>query len=214
MNNRLRVFVILIGTVAVAVVFTFPLWRPFIARNVVNNVAFPGLSADQSQVFLRLSDDQQQLFRDMRKVDATMAVAMAQAATSPDTVIPTEQQGMPAMTNPSVVAGGTFTEIDALHTAKGTVTLYQIPDNSRLLRLEDFSVTNGPDLHVYFVRNPKPRKPEEVGNDYIDLGTLKGNVGNQNYPVPTEVDLTVYRGIIIYSVKFGVIFSSAELRLS
>ncbi|MBA3874816.1 MAG: DM13 domain-containing protein [Anaerolineae bacterium] len=150
----------------------------------------------------------------MLKVTPTMAVAMARAATSPDVVVPTEEQGMPALTNPSVVAGGTFTEIDALHTAKGTVILYQLPDNSRLLRLEDFSVTNGPELHVYLVRNPKPRKPEEVGNDYIDLGALKGNVGNQNFPVPSETDLNAYQGIIIYSVPFSVIFSSAQLRLS
>lgn len=214
MNNRLRVFIILMGAVAVAVVFAFPLWRPFISKTAVASVAFPGLSAEQSQAYLRLSDEQQQLFRDMRKVDATMAVAMAQAATSPDIVIPTEQQGMPAMTNPTVIAGGNFTVIDALHTATGSVTIYQLPDNSRVLRLDNFSVTNGPDLHVYLVRNPKPRKPEEVGNDYIDLGALKGNVGNQNFPVPTETDLSVYQGIIIYSVPFSVIFSSAQLRLS
>lgn len=214
MNNRLRLFIILIGTLAVAVVFTFPLWRPYVSQNVVRNVVFPGLSADQSDAFLKLSEEQQQLFRDMLKVTPTMAVAMAQAATSPDIVIPTEQQGMPVLTNPSVVAGGTFTEIDVLYTAKGTVTIYQLPDDSRLLRLEDFSVTNGPDLHVYLVRNPKPREQKEVGNDYIDLGALKGNVGNQNYQVPSEVDLTSYRGIIIYSVQFGAIFSSAELRLS
>ena len=214
MNNRLRVFIILLGTLAVAVVFTFPLWRPFISRTVVNNVAFPGLSAEQSQVYLRLSDDQQQLLRDMLKVTPTMAVAMARAVTSPDIVIPTEQQGMPVMTNPSVVAGGTFTEIDAIHTAKGTVTIFQLPDDTRLLRLEDFSVTNGPELHVYLVRNPKPREAKDVGNDYIDLGALKGNVGNQNFPVPSETDLSVYQGIIIYSVPFNVIFSSAQLRLS
>ena len=214
MNNRLRAFVILIGTLAVAVVFTFPLWRPFISRTVVNNVAFPGLSGEQSQAYLRLSDDQQQLFRDMLKATPSMAVAMARAATSPDIVIPTEEQGMPVMINSSVVAGGTFTVIDALHTAEGTVTIYQLPDNSRMLRLEDFKVTNGPELHVYLVRNPKPREQKEVGNDYIDLGALKGNVGSQNYPMPSEVDLNSYRGIIIYSVPFGVIFSSAELRLS
>jgi hypothetical protein len=214
MNNRLRVFIILMGTLAVAAVFTFPLWRPYVAQNVVKNVVFPGLSAEQSDAFLRLSDEQQQMLRDMLKATPTMAVAMARAATSPDIVIPTEQQGMPVLTNPSVIAGGTFTVIDALHTAKGTVTIYQLPDDSRLLRLEDFRVTNGPDLHVYLVRNPKPREQQDVGNDYIDLGALKGNVGNQNYQVPTEADLTSYRGIIIYSVQFGAIFSSAELRLS
>lgn len=214
MNNRLRLFIILIGTLAVAAVFTFPLWRPYVARNAVKNVVFPGLSAEQSDAFLRLSDEQQQMLRDMLKATPTMAVAMAQAVTSPDNIIPTQDQGMPALTNPTVIAGGTFTEIDVLHTAKGTVTIYQLPDDSRLLRLEDFDVTNGPDLHLYLVRNPKPREQKDVGNDYIDLGALKGNVGNQNYQVPTEADLSAYRGIIVYSVQFGVIFSSAELRLS
>lgn len=214
MNNRLRLFIILIGTLAVAAVFTFPLWRPYVARTTVKNMVFPGLSSDQSDAFLRLSDEQQQMLRDMLKATPTMAVAMARAVTSPDNVIPTQDQGMPALTNPTVIAGGTFTEIDVLHTAKGTVTIYQLPDDSRLLRLEDFDVTNGPDLHIYLVRNPKPREQQDVGNDYIDLGALKGNVGNQNYQVPSEADLSAYRGIIVYSVQFGVIFSSAELRLS
>ncbi len=213
MNNRLRAFVILVGMIAIAVVFTFPQWRPLFVRTTVSNV-FPGLNAEQQAAFLQLSTDQQQAFSDMRKDDVTMAVAMAQAATSPNIVIPTEEQGMPVMTNPSVVAGGSFTEIDVVHTATGTATLYQLPDNSRLLRLENFTVTNGPDLHLYMIRNPKPRKPEEIGNDYIDLGILIANVGNQNYQVPSEVDLNLYRGLVIYSAQFNVIFSTAELRLS
>lgn len=213
MNNRLRAFVIFMGMLLVAVVFTFPLWRPFFVRTVVTEV-FPGLNAEQQNTFLLLSEDQQKIFKDMRQEDATMAVAMAQAATSPDIVIPTEQQGMPIMLNPSVVAGGTFTEIDVVRTATGTATIYQLPDNARVLRLENFKVTNGPGLHLYMTRNPRPVESKDIGVDYIDLGPLQANVGNQNYTVPTEVDLSGYRGLVIYSAPFNMIFSIAELRLS
>ncbi|MCA0452669.1 MAG: DM13 domain-containing protein [Chloroflexi bacterium] len=213
MNIRLRAFIIFIGTLLVAVVFTFPLWRPFFVRTVVTDV-FPGLSAAQQNAFLLLSDDQREIYDDMLDVDVTMAVAMAQAGTSPDIIIPTEQQGMPAMTNPTVVAGGTFTEIDVVHTAAGTATIYQLPDNTRILRLENFKVTNAPNLHLYMTRNPKPEESKDIGTDYIDLGPIQANVGNQNYPVPTEVDLSAYRGLVLYSQPYNVIFSTAELRLS
>jgi hypothetical protein len=213
MNNRLRAFVIFIGTLLVVVVFTFPLWQPFFVRTVVTD-AFPGLSPEQQNAFLLLSDDQQKFYDDMLEVNVTMAVAMAQAATNPDIVIPTEQQGMPPMTNPNVIAGGTFIETDLVHSATGTVTIYQLADNSRLLRLENFKVTNGPNLHLYMTRNPKPEASEDIGVDYIDLGPLQANVGNQNYPVPTEVDLSSYRGLVIYSQPYNMIFTTAELRLS
>lgn len=213
MNIRLRIFILFLGMMLVAVVFTFPLWRPLFVRTVVTDV-FPGLNAEQQNSFLLLSEAQQQIFNDLRKEDATMAVAMAQAATSPDIVIPTEQQGMPVLLNPSVVAGGSFTEIDVVHTATGTATIYQLPDNTRMLRLENFKVTNGPTLHLYMTRNPKPVESKDIGTDYIDLGPLQANVGNQNYPVPTEVDLSSYRGLVIYSAPYNVIFSTAELRLS
>ncbi len=213
MNIRLRAFIIFLGMLLIAVVFTFPLWRPFFVRTVVTDV-FPGLNAEQQNAFLLLSDDQQQIFNDLRKEDATIAVAMAQAATSPDIIIPTEQQGMPTLLNPSVVAGGSFREIDAIHTATGTATIYQLPDNSRLLRLENFKVTNGPTLHIYMTRNATPVESKDIGTDYIDLGLLQANVGNQNYPVPSEVDLSAYRGLVIYSAPYNVIYSTAELRLS
>lgn len=213
MNNRLRISVILSGMVIVALVFAFPLWRPFFARTVVNDV-FPGLNAEQQGVFLQFSDEQQKIFNDLRKANATSAVAFAQAATSPDIVIPTEQQGMPAISNLTVLAGGNFTQIDAVRLATGSATIYQLPDNSRLLRLENFKATNAPELHIYLTRSSKPVETKDLGNDYIDLGLLQGNVGSQNYTVPTEVNLSDYRGVVIYSVPVGLIVSTAELRLS
>jgi Electron transfer DM13 len=213
MNNRLRLTVIGAGALLVVIVLTFPLWRPLFVNTVVNE-AFPGLSADQEAAFVQLSPTQQRAFQSLVPTDATMAVEMAKAALSPDNVVPTEQQAMPTMTDPTVAATGTFIQIDAIHGASGTATLYQLPDNSRVLRFEDFKATNGPDLHVILTKNADPRTPDDVGEDYVELGQLKGNIGSQNYNVPAEIDLIVYKGVVIYCEPFHVVFSTASLRLS
>ncbi len=210
MNNRLRVFLILLGGLVVAATFTFPLWRPLLVNDVVDEI-LPGLNAEQQNRFEQLPADAQNMYMEMMRADSAMGLAMLQAATSPDVIVPEAEQAMPNMTNPAIVARGTFTEIDLIHKGSGTATIYQLADNSRILRFENFSVTNGPDLRVILTVRSTPRKPEEVGTDYIELGQLKGNIGNQNYAVPAEVDLNVYKGVVIYCLPFQVIFSTASL---
>ena len=57
--------------------------------------------------------------------------------------------------------------------------------------MEDFRATNGPDLVVYLAKHPAPRVADDVtGGGFVSLGKLKGNVGNQNYDVPPDVDIT------------------------
>lgn len=102
------------------------------------------------------------------------------------------------------VAQGEFTGADSFHQGSGTATIYQ-QGETRLLRLEEFSSTNGPDLHVLLVENVTG---EDMGA-YIDLGALKGNVGNQNYEIPADVDLSLYSGVMIYCQPFHVVFSTA-----
>ena len=74
----------------------------------------------------------------------------------------------------------------------------------RFLRLENFESDNGPDLNVYLF-NPND------SSDFIDLGDLKGNIGDQNYEIPADVDLSVYSEVSIWCVRFGVGFGSADL---
>jgi hypothetical protein len=80
-----------------------------------------------------------------------------------------------------------------------------------VLRLEEFDVTNGPDLHVILSKNPAPTNRVEVGNEYVDLGQLKGNQGNQNYVIPDYIDLLQYQSVVIYCVPFHVVFAIATL---
>ena len=78
--------------------------------------------------------------------------------------------------------------------------------------MEELDVTNGPDLHVLLSPHQDPTKRDEVKEEgYVDLGKLKGNRGNQNYPIPGDVDLSIQNSVIIYCAPFHVIFSVAPL---
>lgn len=213
MSNRYRLMLIVGGALLVAVVFTYPLWRPLFVNDVVEE-PFPGLTTSEQTAFQQLPADKQTALKEMLKANATMAVEMAKAAVSPDQVVPTAEQAMPDANNPVIIADGSFIQIDVIHGASGKANIYQLPDNTLVLRLEDFKATNGPDLHVLLTRNPDPRKPEDVGNDYIDLGKLKGNVGSQNYSVPSEVNFNDYRAVVIFCLPFQVVFSVASLTAS
>ena len=80
-----------------------------------------------------------------------------------------------------------------------------------MLRFEDFRVTNGPDLTVVLSSHPDPQTSDEVAEGKIQLGELKGNVGNQNYVLDASVDLDDVNSAIIYCRAFGVIFAVAPL---
>ena len=112
----------------------------------------------------------------------------------------------------SVVKGrsGSFRDADAFHKGSGTASIYRSPDGKSVLRLEDFRVTNGPELHVLLVPNPDPQSSDDV-EGYLGLGKLKGNMGNQNYFLPDGEDGSGYGSVVIYCRPFHVVFSVATL---
>ncbi|CAN5820750.1 DM13 domain-containing protein [soil metagenome] len=110
----------------------------------------------------------------------------------------------------TTVASGRFRDADDSHRGSGTAVIYQLEDGSTLLRFEDFEVTNGPDLHVYLVPHENPTRSEDL-DGYVDLGSLKGNIGDQNYEIPDGVDISEFGSVVIYCVPFHVLFSIASL---
>jgi hypothetical protein len=110
----------------------------------------------------------------------------------------------------TAVLNGQFSGADNFHMGEGRAAVF-VQGEQRVLRFEDFSVTNGPDLHVILSKNPAPTGQEGIGEDYLDLGALKGNLGNQNYEIPADVDLSEYHSVIIYCVPFHVVFATAAL---
>jgi hypothetical protein len=108
------------------------------------------------------------------------------------------------------LASGTFHSI--LHPTSGTATIYRAGDGNRVLRLTDFKTSNGPDVHVYMVAADDANDSTTVERaGFIDLGSMKGNLGDQNYAVGPDVDLTKYRAVSIWCKRFSVNFGTAPL---
>jgi hypothetical protein len=119
------------------------------------------------------------------------------------------EEAMPG-TDPVKLVGGLFVGADSFHEGSGRATIYDLGDGERVLRLEAFTVTNGPALHVLLVPDPRPEGRDDV-TGYLDLGELKGNVGNQNYEIPADVDVSEFGSVVIYCEPFHVIFATAGL---
>jgi hypothetical protein len=96
------------------------------------------------------------------------------------------------------------------HDARGIATALRLDAGDRMLTLTDFDVANGPDLRVYVVAGPA-RTETEV-RDLVDLGKLKGNIGDQQYRIPKAVDLKRYATVVIWCRAFSVLFARASLR--
>ena len=142
------------------------------------------------------------------KRQSMMLEIMDAAARAPDK---STADAMPAE-SPMAVARGQFVDADAIHKGSGRVTLYQLQDDSHLIRFEDFRTTNGPALVVYLAKHPSPMRAADVTDGgYISLGKLKGNVGNQNYVVPEDIDVLEYNSVVIWCELFSVLFSPANL---
>ena len=99
------------------------------------------------------------------------------------------------------------------HATAGRATIYQAKDGKRFLRLSDFSTSNGPDVHVLLLNGAADADKEVLfgDTDKVELGKLKGNLGDQNYDLPSTTDLNQYQTVAIYCERFHVVFGSSKL---
>jgi electron transfer DM13 len=93
---------------------------------------------------------------------------------------------------------------DGFHKVEGLAKVLTLADGKTFLRLENLKATNGPDLYVYLSTG-------KGVSDIVNLGRLKGNIGNQNYEIPTGTDLTKYNTVLIWCKAFSTLFGSAKL---
>jgi hypothetical protein len=111
---------------------------------------------------------------------------------------------------PMVVTKGAFKGL--AHETKGLASIYQLPDGKRTLRLTNFETSNGPDVHVYLVADDVDKGNDSIKEaGYIDLGSMKGNKGDQNYAIPADADLNKFKIVTIWCARFGVNFGQAAL---
>lgn len=115
-------------------------------------------------------------------------------------------------TGPRMLASGAFRDGDSFHMGSGNATVYSLEDNELLLRFDEFSVTNGPDLRVLLAVHPNPESRADLDQGYIEVNKLKGSEGNQNYTLSPNITLSDYNSVVIYCKPFHVIFSVASLQ--
>jgi len=111
---------------------------------------------------------------------------------------------------PIAITTGNFKSL--AHETKGSASIYQLPDGKRTLRLTHFETSNGPDVHVYLTAAEIDKGSGAIkAAGFVDLGSMKGNKGDQNYDIPAETDLSKYKNVTIWCARFGVNFGQAAL---
>jgi Electron transfer DM13 len=101
------------------------------------------------------------------------------------------------------------------HKTTGRATVFKQADGTRLLRLTDFSTSNGPQLHVLLVDGQNPDASKDfslTAVKNVDLGDLKGNQGDQIYQFAGDIDLQKFNTVTIYCERFHANFGSANLQ--
>ena len=144
-----------------------------------------------------------------------VAVFIAWYAFRPERLFVNEyvDEKLPAATSgsaPEPLESGTFHSV--LHPTQGTATIYRVGEGGRVIRFTNFKTSNGPDVHIYMVAAADATDNASVPRaGFIDLGSIKGNIGDQNYALAPDVDLSKYRTVSVWCKRFSVNFGAASL---
>lgn len=164
--------------------------------------AVVGVLAVLAAVVLVVFQPQRLLFDD--EVDE----AVPTAATPSDPTASGDPAAPAPSTAPLPDKAGSF--ISLAHGTDGRAQILTV-GTQRYLRIEDLDTDNGPDLRVYLTSTAAEGDEDTFDDDFVELGALKGNVGNQNYELPADVDLSTYDTVVIWCDRFDVAFGAADL---
>ena len=143
---------------------------------------------------------------------ATTPADSAPAADAADNAPADSAPPVTAMPAPEIVtlAEGSFIPLGR-YSGEGVALVLNDGSEQRFLRFENFSTDNGPDLRVYLTDSDAAADQGTFDDDFVDLGELRGNIGDQNYEIPPDVDLAVYDTVVVWCVRFSTGFTAADL---
>jgi len=199
-----------IAAVAVLVIAlaAFQPWRLFI--DVTVNEDLPTVAIEQPAEATESADSADPA--DSIQPTQAASEGATEIASAPDQA-PSDEPTPEVTPKRTVTAEGTF--ISHEHPTAGTARIITLEDGSRVLRLVGLDTDNGPDLKVWLAAAPviEGRDVWFVfdDDDYLSLGALKGNKGNQNYPIPDDADTSDLTSVTIWCERFSVSFGAAEL---
>ena len=187
------------------IVITFAIYTisPLLINTVINEPLPPSSVSSDFQRFMNMTEDERiEAANNMTKKQKEMIMTVA--AKDNNTISENLSVATMSASSNETLIGNFVGAGDGFHNAEGVAKIIQLADGTDILRLENFKATNGPDLYVYL-------STDKTNADIVNLGRLKGNIGNQNYLIPAGTDITKYNTALIWCRAFSVIFGSAQL---
>ena len=203
MKYRPRWSLLGIGAIIVLLLYSYPVWRNVFTGRTGSTGAYPAANDGQRQVLDKLAKAD-------RSVAATAYFAMLTVVPAP-----TNEQPTPVLTDAQAIRTAQFANLDDLRQAAGNVVLYRSADGTLLLRLDDFSVTNAPQLTVYLTGSTQPLVPADLDGNGVSrfpVGLVKGTKGNQQFNIPKELNLAKYKSVVIFSDALQLIYAFAVFK--
>ena len=184
----------------------------FISTEVNEPLPTSAVESEAYQKFITMSEEEKldnakQMSPEERNEIMTIASKINNSVNeSMDQIKQQQEKTQNTITTASTLRTGSFVGVgDGIHNAEGEAKIIPFQDGDKnILRLENLRVTNGPDLYVYLAT-------DKTTSDFVNVGKLKANNGNQNYEIPAGTDLTKYDTVLIWCRPFSVLFGSAEL---
>ena len=230
LNKKILVIIIIVVVAAIAIPVGVYTISPLLTSNTINEplptiatVANKKEASQQYQKFVSMNEqDRMNTAKQMSQRQKNMV--MIGAAEINNTInengviftriINKQQQQQQQQTNTTTTNAGSVPTIstgyfigagDGFHNVEGLAKIIPLEGGRTILRLEYFKSTNGPNVHIYLAT-------DKVASNFIDLGRLRGNNGNQNYIIPVGTDFTKYDMALIWCKDFSVLFGSAQLK--
>jgi hypothetical protein len=204
---------IIIGIIIAAIAIPISIYTisPLFINTEINE-PLPPLNSESSigfEKFMAMTEDEKiNAAKNMTVEEKDMIIEIAaKQNTTINEAMTTRNISQNTEQNKNLIVGDFMGVNDGIHNAEGKAKILTLTDVSQILRLEDFRSTNGPDVHLYL-------SIDKQASDFIDLGRLKANIGNQNYPIPADTDFNKYKYVLIWCQPFSVLFGSAQLNSS
>lgn len=143
-----------------------------------------------------------------QRVDEALPVAATPTSGALDTSL-SRSGTRPSGPEPTILSTSLFRSLG--HATSGRAVALELADGRRFVRLVDLRTSNGPDLFVYLSRAAVDAPRDTFDDDYVDLGRLRANQGNQNYAIPLGVALDRYQSVVIWCRRFTYAFGAAAL---
>jgi hypothetical protein len=226
MNKKVLTVVIIVVVAAVVIPIGIYTISPLFTSNTVNEplpttaaIVNKNSASQEYQKFISTNEqDRTNAAKQMSQRQKNMVMIGAgqinntinENAMAPGTIKGQQQQVQRNATTTTTTSSKTRTGAfigagDGFHNAQGLAKVIPLGDGNSVLRLENFKSTNGPNVHLYL-------STDKAASNFIDLGRLKANNGNQNYNIPYRTDLSKYNMVLIWCKDFSVLFGSADLK--